>query len=107
LRYGEMLSEAIDDGLTGRRPMDEALAGYERARNESAMPVFDHTCRLAELRPAAPRTKMLLGAIASSQAVTDRFLGLTAGTVLAPDFFHPDNIARITSGVTGAAGALS
>ena len=35
-RDAEFLAEAISEGLGGKRPMQEALAGYERRRNEAS-----------------------------------------------------------------------
>ena len=37
LRDAELLAEALDEGLSGRRPMDLALADYERRRNEATL----------------------------------------------------------------------
>jgi 2-polyprenyl-6-methoxyphenol hydroxylase-like FAD-dependent oxidoreductase len=99
-RSAELLATMMDEALSGRRPLLDALADYERQRNEAAMPVFEWTYRTAEMRPVSPRTAMLLSALKSSQELTDRFLGLNAGTVLATDFFSPENLAR----VVGASG---
>lgn len=46
-RDAELLSTAIDDGLSGRAPLDDALAGYERQRNEIATPMYEFTLALA------------------------------------------------------------
>lgn len=40
LRDGELLARAIDEGLTGRRDLGEALAGYERTRDDLSVPLF-------------------------------------------------------------------
>jgi flavin-dependent dehydrogenase len=94
-RYAELLADAIDEGLSGRRPLSEALADYERRRTESAMPLFEWACRTAELRAPSGKTRELIGALQSNAEDTSRMMGLTAGTVLARDFFQVDNIARI------------
>ncbi len=46
-RDAELLAEAIDEGFSGRRPLDEAMADYEQRRNEIAMPLYEVTCDLA------------------------------------------------------------
>src|SRR5262249_61850456 len=46
-RDSETLAEALDDGLSGRRPLDTALEDYERRRNDVALPFYDFTCQLA------------------------------------------------------------
>ena len=48
-RDAECLANAIDAGLAGRQPMEEALAGYERERNEIATPLYEFTTNLAQL----------------------------------------------------------
>lgn len=39
-RDTELLADAIDDGLSGRRPLDTALAEYEYRRNEATVPDY-------------------------------------------------------------------
>ncbi len=54
-RDAELLADAIDDGFAGRRPLEEALAGYEHTRNEIATPLFEFTLAIAGLNgPPAP-----------------------------------------------------
>jgi flavin-dependent dehydrogenase len=48
-RDAELLAGAIDDGFSGRLPLDEALAGYERRRNEVTRP----HCAATRSRPTA------------------------------------------------------
>src|SRR4051794_3594719 len=48
-RDAELLSEAIDDGLGGRRPLEQAPADYERRRDEEARPMYEFTHELASL----------------------------------------------------------
>jgi flavin-dependent dehydrogenase len=98
-RHAELLVESVDDGLTGRRPLAGALVDYEKRRNESAMPHFEWACRTAEMRPVSPKMLAIIGALKSSDDATNRFMGLTAGTVLSTEFFQADNIARILMGV--------
>jgi len=93
--HAEMLAEAIDEGLSGRRAIAEALAGYERRRNEEVSAMFEHTTRLARLAPPPPETAALLEALRGNRAETGRFLGTVTGTVSIPEFFSPENVARI------------
>ena len=46
-RCAEMLAEAAADGLSGRRPLDETLAGYRRARDDWLLPYYHFTAQLA------------------------------------------------------------
>jgi flavin-dependent dehydrogenase len=102
-RDAELLAEAIDAGLGGRGPLDDALAGYERRRNEAAMPLYELTHELAALAPPPAEMQQLLGALLHDQRQTDRFFGTFAGTVPIPEFFDPDNIGRIVNGTASAA----
>ena len=56
----ELLVEAIDEGFAGRRPLDEAMAGYERARNEAARPDYERTLFTARI----PSKEEMLAAMA-------------------------------------------
>jgi hypothetical protein len=92
------VAEAIDAGLSGRRSLKEALADYERRRNEAVMPMYELNCHLASLEPPPPQMQQLFGALSGNQAETDSFLGTIAGTVPIPEFFSPHNIERIVTG---------
>ena len=54
-RDADLLADAVDDGFSGRKPLEEAMAGYEQARNEIAKPLFDFTTAMASMKgPPAP-----------------------------------------------------
>jgi flavin-dependent dehydrogenase len=61
-RDADLLVEALDAGLSGRRPLAEALAGYESTRNEIAAPLYEVTCRLAGGEAASMEAWMAFGA---------------------------------------------
>ena len=46
-RDAELLVEAIDAGSSGREPLDEAMAEYERKRNDIAEPLYEVTVQMA------------------------------------------------------------
>lgn len=58
-RDAELLAAAIDDGISGRKPMDDALAAYEQQRNTSAKPVYDLTIALASGEPPPEMVAMI------------------------------------------------
>jgi flavin-dependent dehydrogenase len=45
----ELVAEAADEGLSGRRPMEVAMADYQRERDEAAMPMYAFTVQLASM----------------------------------------------------------
>jgi flavin-dependent dehydrogenase len=95
-RDAELLSEAIDDGFSGRRLLADALADYEEKRNTAVMPMYDFTIQLANLEePPAFETQQLLKALRGKPNETNRFLGVWSGTVPIPEFFAPENLRRI------------
>ncbi len=94
-QHAELLAEAIDAGLSGRQPLQEALADYERRRNEDVIHRYQLACDLATLAPPPPEMRRLFEALRSNQAEADRYFGTLAGTVPIPEFFAPENIERI------------
>lgn len=97
----ERLTTALDDVFAARRPWDEAMAGYQRARDEHAGPIYDFTCEFAKIEPPPPEMQQLLGAVSASQEAMDDFVSMTAGTLPAPEFFAPENVGRIMSRAAG------
>lgn len=91
----ELLADAIDSGLSGRQPLEQALAGYERERNQVAFPLFEFTCQLANLAPPPPEMQQLFAALQGNQEQTDRFFGIFAQTVSIPEFFAAENMQKI------------
>ncbi len=94
-RDAELLAKAIDAGLSERRPLEEALADYERQRNEEAMPAYELTLQFANLAPPPPPRRQLFVALRENQPEANRFFGAMVGTVPSSEFFVPENTQRI------------
>jgi flavin-dependent dehydrogenase len=94
-RDAEMLADALDAGFTGTRPPDEALAEYERIRNEETRGLYELTYEFASLAPPKEEQQALFGALRTNEEDTNRFFGVVAGTVRPDAFFAPENIGRI------------
>ncbi len=105
VRDADWLTEAIDAGLAGRRPLEEAFAQYERVRNEATGPLYELTCGFATLQPPPPEVQQLLAALRHNQEQTNRYIGAIVGTVPIPEFFAPENIERIMRAVEPAGAA--
>jgi 2-polyprenyl-6-methoxyphenol hydroxylase-like FAD-dependent oxidoreductase len=97
-RDAERLAVALDDALTGRRPYDEALAEFHRARDEEVIPMYELTSELAKLEPPPPDLQRLLGAAVGHQDAMDDFASMIAGVLPVPEFFAPEHVARILEG---------
>jgi flavin-dependent dehydrogenase len=65
-RDAELLTQAIDDGFAGRRPLDEALPGYEETRNTIAGPLYELTVQLVSGEPPKIEQFMAFGAAMQS-----------------------------------------
>jgi hypothetical protein len=54
------------------------------------------------LEPPPPEIQALYGALLRNQAETNRLVGTFAGTVPIPEFYSPDNVARIMNHAAAA-----
>ena len=102
-RDAELLAHAVDSGLSGRTPLHDALAAYERRRNELSAPGFQATLEFAGLQPPSPMRQQLLAALRHNPEERDRLFGTFAGTVPAEEYYAPENLARIVGGPRSAA----
>ncbi|HEY6970589.1 MAG TPA: NAD(P)/FAD-dependent oxidoreductase [Candidatus Angelobacter sp.] len=97
----EWLAEAIDEGFSGRQPLEETLAAYERKRNEAELPYYEMTSQLATLEPPPAEMQQVLAALATNPEQRSRFFGAVAHTVPVTEFFSPENMKKIISGAQG------
>jgi 2-polyprenyl-6-methoxyphenol hydroxylase-like FAD-dependent oxidoreductase len=102
-RDAELLADAVDEGVSGRRPLDAALADYELRRNQLAFPIFDLACQIESLAPPMPDEAALYGALRGNQEETSRFFGMIENTVAVQDFFSPESVGRIMAAAGSAA----
>ena len=100
-RDAEAVASALDESFSERRSFDDAMADYQRARDEEALPIYEFTCDFAKLEPPPPEMQQLIGAMQGNQEAQDGFVSVMAGTLPAPEFFAPENAGRIMA----AAGA--
>lgn len=96
--HAELLVTALDESFSGLRQLDDALADYERRRNEEVLPMFEHTCQLARLETPPLVMLQLFNALRGNQEETGRMLGTITGTVPIPEFFAPGNVSRLIEG---------
>jgi 2-polyprenyl-6-methoxyphenol hydroxylase-like FAD-dependent oxidoreductase len=98
----ERCSNALDQTWSNGRSFEDAMADYQRARDEHAMPIYDLTCQFASLEPPPPEMQQLFGAIHGNQSAMDGFVQVNAGTLSPAVFFSPENIGAIVSGMRRA-----
>ena len=97
LRDAELLADAAAAGLTGRLPLDEALADYQRRRDEATLPGYRENLVAAELKPA-PEQRGLVAALRGDQAAANHFFMAREGMVPPETFFNPENLGRVMAG---------
>jgi flavin-dependent dehydrogenase len=96
-RDAELCAKAIDETLRGGRTEGDAMADYQRTRDEHVLAMYDFTCQLASLEPPPPDLQKLFGAVYGNKAAMDAFVRMNAGTISPTEFFSPENIGRIMS----------
>ena len=94
-RDAELCAAALDETFGGGRAFDEAMSGYQRARDAAAMPMYEFTTQMATLEPPPPELQQLLGAVHGNADAMDDFVSVVAGTVSPVEFFAPENIGQI------------
>jgi len=91
----ERSAHAIDQWLSGERTFDEAMASYQRERDEHALPMFEFTCQLARMEPPSADMQRLFSAIAGNPEAMNGFAQVNAGTISPGQYFSPANIGAI------------
>jgi len=94
-RDAELLAQAWLDVQCGQRTFDDAMAGYQSARDQRTLPIYEQTCERATLAPPPPQAAALLAAVAASPAASQGFISTFAGTLPVPEFFSDANIGKI------------
>ena len=77
----ELLAEAIDQGLTGRIPIDESLAAFQRRRDELTANGFELTLSTARLPPLSPRLEAFYREAAGQPNTISRIFGVLGGSI--------------------------
>jgi flavin-dependent dehydrogenase len=92
----ELLAEAVDAGLSGRRAMNGALAGYEQRRNARAIPENEANLQAAHLEGWDTAEAMgLRAALRDNPSDTGRFYAARLQVIPPGEFFAPENLGRI------------
>ena len=103
LRDADLLVEALDDGLSGRRPLDDALGDYQRRRDEASADDFRDNLDAARFKPARDEVLRIRAAIRDKPEETRQFFMARQGMIPRETFFNPENLERLL-GNTGRSG---
>lgn len=103
-RDAELCATALDQTFTGLRSFDDAMLGYQTARDQDSLPMYELTTQVATLEPPTPDLQQLLAAATRSQATTDEFVQVNSGVISPAQFFAPANVEKILATTSGEAG---
>jgi 2-polyprenyl-6-methoxyphenol hydroxylase-like FAD-dependent oxidoreductase len=88
----DLLADAIHDGLTGRQPMDAALAGYQHRRDLLTANGFELTLATARLTPLPARHQALYQTAAEHPDLASRIFGVLGGSIPIADVYSDTQI---------------
>jgi flavin-dependent dehydrogenase len=92
----ELCADSLDAAWRGESGFPEAMASYQRRRDDRVLPMYEFTRRLADLAaPPPPEMVELMGAIAGNRQATDEFVSMFAGAMPVPEFFDPVHLAAL------------
>jgi 2-polyprenyl-6-methoxyphenol hydroxylase-like FAD-dependent oxidoreductase len=89
------LATALDEGWSGRRPLDDTLAAHQASRDHRVKPMYDFTCQLATLEPPPPVMQQLFLALRGNQEGINQFYSAITGSRPLPTFMNPENLEGI------------
>jgi hypothetical protein len=78
--------------------MGQALAEYQRLRDEHFEPMYDLCCNMAAIEPPPPEMLALYQALRDNPVERDRYFGTLGGTVPIPEYYAAENLQRIAAG---------
>ncbi|MQY27425.1 NAD(P)/FAD-dependent oxidoreductase [Nocardia aurantia] len=91
--YAELLADRVHEGLSGR-PMDEALAEYQRIRDEKSHSGFEFTTSISKLE-LTPQLLAVFQALGSNADAAKDFFAMIGGGMTGEEFFAPERIAKL------------
>ena len=100
-RSAEWLADAVHAGFSSARPLLEALAEYQRVRDEHFTPMYELSCSLAILEPRSPQMFAHYQALRSNPSERNRFFGTLGGAVPPSEYYSSENLQRIIGAAAG------
>ena len=94
-RDAELLAAALHRHFADAVPYDEALADYERQRNEATMMDYKQNLHLASFQPAPEDLLRIRAAIRGNPEASRQFYMAVEGMIPREAFFNPANLERV------------
>jgi flavin-dependent dehydrogenase len=97
-RDAALCADALDETFRGVRTTEDAMAGYQSARDAQVAEMYQLTCQFATMEPPPPEMQQFLAAVSRDQTAMDGFARTIAGTSPPGEFFAPQNMERVLAG---------
>jgi 2-polyprenyl-6-methoxyphenol hydroxylase-like FAD-dependent oxidoreductase len=97
--HAAILAEELCAAFQHGKPVDAALADYDRRQFEALKPMFDYTVHLSMLQPLPQEVGRMLPQIAADPKATSAFIGAFMGSVPLDRVFPPTLLARFADDV--------
>jgi len=101
-RDAELLADAIDDGVSGRVAIADALSDYERRRNTATLPDYRLNLERARFTPLPPEQRQLRAALRDNPEAARQFFLTIEGFTPREQFFNAENIGRLVAAATSS-----
>ena len=92
--YADLLADRVHEGLSGDRPMGEALADYQRVRDEKSHSGFEFTCTISTLE-LNPQLHAVFTALSEKPEYAKDFFAMIGGGMTGEEFFAPERMAKM------------
>jgi 2-polyprenyl-6-methoxyphenol hydroxylase-like FAD-dependent oxidoreductase len=86
-RDAELCATALHEALSGARPFEAAMAGYQSERDRRSLPFYEFTAQLATLEPPPPELQRVLADVHGDQDAMDGFARVGGAVTSPADFF--------------------
>lgn len=94
LRDIDFLADGLDEGFSGRRPIEQALGDFERRRNDASREDFAENLRFARFEPIPAELLALRAAIRGNQDAINRMYMAREGMIPREAFFNQENMQK-------------
>jgi hypothetical protein len=96
-RDADLLAAALHRHFADAVPFDEALADYERQRNDATMMDYKQNLHLANFQPAPEDLLRIRAAIRGNPEASRQFYMAVEGMIPREAFFNPTNLERLSA----------
>jgi flavin-dependent dehydrogenase len=94
-RDAELCATGLDEALSGNRPFEVAMAGYQAERDRGALPFYEFTAQLATLRFPPPELEPVLAAVQGNRESMDEFARVGGAVTSPAEFLSEQNVERL------------